>query len=77
MARRKRETGYFTEDQVRKQLADEVEEAGGIRAFAREHGFSAAYISDILLKRRGLSPAILKLLGLEKWVNVSYRRIYE
>lgn len=75
MTRRKRQSGYFTEDEVRKQLADEVEEAGGMRAFAREHGFSAAYISDIMLKRRGLSPAILKLLDLEKWVNVSYRRL--
>jgi len=70
-----RKTGYFTEAEARAQFSEEVEKAGGVRAFARKHGLSAAYVSDIMLSRRGLSDTVLKILGLEKWVNVSYHRL--
>lgn len=42
-----------------------VKEAGGVRAFAREHGLSAAYVSDVQLGRRGLSERLQVILGVQ------------
>ncbi len=55
----------MTEDDVRTLLHKATDEAGGVRAWAREHGLSAAYVSDVRLGRRSLGPAILDALGVE------------
>ena len=53
-----------------------VAHAGGQRAFARQHKFSAAYVNDVVLGRRKLSERVLKILGLKEIVTpVKYRRI--
>lgn len=54
-----------------------VDRAGGIRAWARDQGLSAAYVSDVLLKRRAPGPSVCEPLGLERvrTVTVTYRRI--
>lgn len=55
----------MTEDDVRALLHKATEKAGGVRAWARAHNLSAAYVSDVRLGRRSLGPAILAALGLE------------
>ena len=68
---------YFTEKQALAEFKRAVEKAGGIRAFARDHSLSAAYVSDITLGRRSLSERVLKIIRLEKWVIVNYIRVYD
>ena len=65
----------LTLEQVRSELAKEVEEAGGVRAYARRRRLSAAYVSDMIRGRRDLGPGVLESLGLEKQVTVRYLRI--
>ncbi len=57
-------------------LHKSVYKAGGVRAWAKEHGLSAAYVSDALNDNRRMGPAILKALGVEVASTVTtYRRI--
>ncbi len=65
----------LTLEQVRAELAKEVEAAGGVRAYARRHRLSAAYVSDMIRGRRDLGPGTLESLGLEKQVIVQYKRV--
>lgn len=46
---------------------------GSQKAFAKRIGLSESYLSDVLNRRRDISPRILKFLGLER--VISYRRI--
>ncbi len=46
---------------------------GSQKAFAKRIGLSESYLSDVLNRRRNISPRILKFLGLER--VISYRRI--
>lgn len=55
----------MTEDDVRALLHKATDKAGGVRAWARLHKLSAAYVSDVRLGRRSLGPAILDALGVE------------
>lgn len=55
----------MTADDVRVLLKDACNKDGGIRAWARKHDLSAAYISDILLGRREPGPSVLRVFGLE------------
>jgi hypothetical protein len=48
-----------------------VNSAGTATKWAEDHGFSTAYVSDILHGRRAVGPRMLTALGLEK--VVSYR----
>lgn len=59
----------MTENDVRKMLKQACEKAGSQRAFARQHGLSAAYITDVLLARRAPAKAICKALGLQMTVR--------
>ena len=60
-------------DDVRKLLKRRCDEAGGQRAFAREHGLSVQHVSRVL--REGKAPVgrICKALGIEpdgmRWVT--------
>lgn len=61
----------MTEDRVMKRLQNAVADAGGQRAFAREKGFSASYVNDVLLGRRGFSEAMCAALGVKREVSYS------
>jgi hypothetical protein len=62
-----------TEDEVRAMLAERTKD-GNLRAFAREHGLNAGYLSRVANGAK-LSPAILDALGLEvASVTTLYRR---
>lgn len=58
-------------------LRGHVERRGGVRAYARHIGVSAAHISDILSARREPGPKVLKPMSLEKRVHrsVSYHTL--
>lgn len=44
---------------------------GSLRSLARRWGLSAAYLSDVLLKRREVGPTILAHLGLKRTRSVT------
>lgn len=44
-------------------LAAQIAKAGSLRTWARTHGLSAAYVSDVTRGRRSVGPRILKPLG--------------
>lgn len=55
----------MTADDVRDLLRKACEKAGSLRAWAREHGLSAAYVSDVIAKRREPGPAICEAFEIE------------
>ncbi len=63
----------MTEDQVRAELRKAVKDAGGQRAFGREHGISAAYVG-LVLNGGGLGDSVLSALGIERRTVTTYRR---
>ncbi len=62
----------MTMDHVLALLRRRCDEAGGQAAWASANGVSAAYVCDVLHKRREPGDGILRPLGLEK--VVTYRR---
>lgn len=62
-----------TKYEVVDRLRAAVEAAGGQRAFALQHGFSPAYVNDVLHGRRDLAPRILSVLGFERVVTYYVR----
>lgn len=66
----------MTENDVRKMLKRACNEAGSQRAFARKHGLSAAYISDVLLGHRAPAGTICRALGLQMTVRYITERKY-
>lgn len=64
----------MTEEQVVLRLRVFVNRAGGQRAWAKANGFSAAYVNDVLLKRRPPAKNICKAIGVER--SVAYRVNY-
>ena len=66
----------MTADDVRKLLATSCEAhraIGGQSAWAKIHGLSAAYVSDVLNGRREPGETICKALGIER--VISYRSL--
>lgn len=62
--RQKQKLNNMNKPQVLELLRLACDSSGSIRAWARDNGFSAPYVSDVLLERRTLSPRILGKLGL-------------
>ena len=56
-------------------LGRSIMEAGGQSAWAAKHGVKVQFVSDILHGRRGFGSAVLRILGYEKKVTVTYERI--
>lgn len=56
----------LTEMQVIERLRAACKAAGGQKAFARLHGFTGAYVHDVLHGRRPPADRILDALGLER-----------
>lgn len=65
----------MTEEEVRERLRAAIGKAGGQRRFAEAHGFSIAYVNDVVRGRRELADRILAVLGIERTVtqHVEYR----
>lgn len=67
----------WTEESVRQKIASDLENAGSFRRLAEEVGFSAAYLHDIVERKRGISEEIAKKFGFERIEKktVIFRRI--
>lgn len=59
----------LAESDVRRLLQTMIDEAGGVRAFAKELGCTPSYVCDMRLGRRAPAPAVLERLGLVKVVR--------
>ena len=66
----------MTAEKVREALAVACEHAGSAAKWAKRHGLSRGYVSDILLGRRAPGESVLSPLGFEKIARstVTYRR---
>lgn len=64
----------MSEQDVRELIKAEIAKAGGLRKLASEWGISPAYLSDCTTNRRAPGPAILKHMGIERRVVVTYER---
>lgn len=53
----------LTEREVMQRLRAAIEQAGGQNQFARAHGFTNGYISDVLHGKRALADRILASIG--------------
>ena len=65
-------TELLTADQVRDRLRKACEAAGGLRAWARGNGVSAAWVSRVIRNENEFGDAILVPLGVKKTVTVTY-----
>ena len=54
-------------------LKSECKKAGTQAAWAKDHGLSAAYVTDVLLGKRNAGAKILSALGVEKVVTHKFR----
>lgn len=64
----------MTEEEVYQLFLDEVAKAGGQRALAKRLELTPSYINDVVNKRRLISDRLLDFLGIEKTVQVVYRK---
>jgi DNA-binding transcriptional regulator YdaS (Cro superfamily) len=64
----------LTEQEVRDRLRGAVEQAGGQRRFADMHGFTPAYVNDVVHGRRALADRILAAIGVERVVSYREKR---
>jgi DNA-binding transcriptional regulator YdaS (Cro superfamily) len=62
----------MTEKEVIERLRIACQNAGGQKAFAKLHGFSAAFVSDVVNGKRHPSDRVLEAIGLER--VVTYRK---
>lgn len=62
----------MTRDDVNKLLEQMVERAGSRAALAKEIGVTPAYVGAVLLGNREPGPAILKVLGLRRQVQITF-----
>lgn len=63
---------WLTEEGVRTRLRAACKQCGSQQFWARAHGVSDSYVSDVLTGRREPGDAILRGLGLVRFVR--YRR---
>lgn len=56
----------LTEQDVRDRLRAAVTAAGGQRRFAEAHGFTPAYVNDVLHGKRALADRILAAIGVKR-----------
>ena len=70
---RKRGKSGMTATEVRSMLKRACTAAGTARAWAKAHGVSEAYVSDVLNSRRDPGEAICKALGLVS--EQTYRKV--
>lgn len=61
-------TTVYQDRDLRADLQQLVNRMSTQKALAKKIGISPAYLNDILMGRRGLSPKVVKFLGYEKIV---------
>lgn len=59
---------YLTIEDVINRLKREIETAGNQRQFAQKINVSAAYLNDVMNRKRGPGDKILKAINLQKIV---------
>lgn len=59
----------MNEDQAIQFLKEECNKAGSRMAWAQAHGFSAAFISQVLMRQRALTDRLLEQLNLTRIVQ--------
>lgn len=57
----------MTEQEVMEKFKAAIAEAGGQRAFARQHGVTAGYISDVFHGRRALTDTLLRIIKIKRY----------
>lgn len=65
----------MTEQEVRERLHAAIGKAGGQRRFAEAHGFSVAYVNDVVRGKRDLADRILAVIGIER--KIIYQVTYQ
>ena len=60
-------------NQVIELLKKACAKAGSQKAWARAHGLSQAYVSDVLQRKRGISDSVAEALGYR--VVVTYQKL--
>lgn len=65
----------MSETEMREKLKRYVRAIGSLREAARRWKVSPAYLSDCLNGRRAPGPSVLKPVGYERVVEVTYREI--
>jgi hypothetical protein len=56
----------MNETEAREFFRESVRAAGGVRAWARKHGLSAPFVSDVFNCHRGMTKTVCAALGLRK-----------
>ena len=67
----------YTESEAHELLIQTIRAEGTQSDFARKHQLTNGYVCDLVAHRRGLSERILEILGMEREVTVTYRKIGE
>ena len=63
----------MTEEDLLSLLRDRAYEAGSLTRYARAHGFTVQYLSEVLARTRRPGPKILKALGYKKVVEYFFK----
>ena len=63
-----------TEAALRQQLVAEIEAYGSAAGWAREHNLAQPSVQMAMTGKRGISPAIAKILGYEKVIRYAPTR---
>jgi len=59
---------------LRKMLRQDVDRAGGTAAWARQHGVTMQYVSELLRFRKPIGPKVAAALGYEKMIIYARRK---
>lgn len=59
----------MTEQEALCVLAAQIEQCGSAQAWAKKHGVSPSYVSDVRMGRRDMGEKMLSALGLERVVT--------
>lgn len=66
---------YISYEEVLSILDKAVDDAGSQEAFAKQHGFTSAYVSMVRRKKRSPGLPILSALGIGREVKVHYIKL--
>jgi DNA-binding transcriptional regulator YdaS (Cro superfamily) len=51
---------------MRKIITEKIDRFGGQTAWANRHGISVAYVNDIVMGRKSISPRVARMIGYER-----------
>lgn len=64
----------FTQEQVREELKRQIDSAGGMRAWCREHGLTHSSVSPVVAALRPVSEVIANECGLFVFASKNLRK---